>query len=267
MHDGWGFPSLDSLLQDVRYGARILRRAPGVHRGRRAVALARRRRRGGGLQRRRRRAVPPAERQRSRHPARLPGHDELWWRGTKEVFGADHDAIDAMRKAADFTDLIGFRTIDDVALTRRRRRPHWCGRNWCRPTTSRCSAFPRQRDGSWTWRSGTVSGAGGHQRAAVARRTGRGPLGRSAAAQCSTTRRRHRRRSRGISAASWPSARLTSSRRSMPTTVVEPIGRSHARPRRDACSIRAFLRPPPNRRWRRSINSSDLRWRAPASCA
>ena len=28
MHDGWGFASLDSLLQDVRYGARILRRAP-----------------------------------------------------------------------------------------------------------------------------------------------------------------------------------------------------------------------------------------------
>ena len=29
MHDGWGFPSLDSLLQDARYGARILRKAPG----------------------------------------------------------------------------------------------------------------------------------------------------------------------------------------------------------------------------------------------
>ena len=29
LRDGWGFPRLESLMQDVRYGARILRRAPG----------------------------------------------------------------------------------------------------------------------------------------------------------------------------------------------------------------------------------------------
>ena len=29
LRDGWGFPRLESLMQDVRYGARMLRRAPG----------------------------------------------------------------------------------------------------------------------------------------------------------------------------------------------------------------------------------------------
>ena len=45
MHDRWGFPSFDSVLQDVRFGARILRRAPAfipAHRASRvepAIAL------------------------------------------------------------------------------------------------------------------------------------------------------------------------------------------------------------------------------------
>ena len=66
-----GAPLFETLLQDVRYGVRGLRRNPGYHRGRARDARARDRRQRGDLQRRPRRlpAVAPLRR---RRPPRAP---------------------------------------------------------------------------------------------------------------------------------------------------------------------------------------------------
>jgi predicted permease len=117
MHDGWGFPRLDSLLQDVRYGARILGRAPAFT----AVAVLSLSLGVGAAAAVFNVADAVLFRPLSvRDPGTLRAFQATISFGggaRKEVFGADHDAIAAMRKAADFADLIGFRTIDDVALT------------------------------------------------------------------------------------------------------------------------------------------------------
>jgi predicted permease len=117
MHDGWGFPRLDSLLQDLRYGARILRRAPGFTAvavlslslgiGAAAVVFN----------------VADAVLLRPlsvSDPGSLLDFRAAIGSGggpRKEVMGAAPADIEAMRESADFADLIAFRTLDDVALT------------------------------------------------------------------------------------------------------------------------------------------------------
>ena len=115
MHDGWGFPSFDSLLQDARYGARILRKAPGftavaglsLALGIGAAAAVFN--------------VADAVMFRPlgvRDPGSLRDFRASIGAGgslKKEVFGADPSEAEALRKAADFADLISFRTVDDIA--------------------------------------------------------------------------------------------------------------------------------------------------------
>jgi putative ABC transport system permease protein len=117
LHDGWGFPRLDSLLQDVRYGARLWRRAPGftavailslsVGLGAAAVVFN----------------VADAVLFRPlsvRDPGSLRDFRAAIGSGggpRKQVLGAGPAEIEAMRSSADFADLIAFRTLDDVALT------------------------------------------------------------------------------------------------------------------------------------------------------
>ena len=115
MHDGWGFPSLDSLLQDARYGARILRKAPGFT----AVAVLSLSLGIGAAA-----AVFNVSDAVMFRPlsVRDPGglrdfRASIGAGGSlkKEVFGADPAEAEAMRQGADFADLISFRTVDDIS--------------------------------------------------------------------------------------------------------------------------------------------------------
>ena len=54
----------------------------------------------------------------------------------KDVYGASPDEVEAMRRAADFADLIAFRTADEIAWTMPGAIPAWCVRNWSRRSTS-----------------------------------------------------------------------------------------------------------------------------------
>ena len=110
-----GLPVARQPAAGRRATARDPAARPGIHRGRGPVAVARHRRSGGRLQRRRRRAVPAAQRQGSRQPSRLPRRDRSRRRTRRKTCSARLlTEIEAMRAAADFADLIAFRTVDDV---------------------------------------------------------------------------------------------------------------------------------------------------------
>ena len=117
LRDGWGFPRLESLMQDVRYGARMLRRAPGFT----AVAVLSLSLGIGAAAAVFNVADAVLFRPLSvRDPGTLRDfHASIGLGGgaKKGVSGADPAEIEAMRRTADFADLIAFRGIDDVALT------------------------------------------------------------------------------------------------------------------------------------------------------
>ena len=144
LRDGWGIPA----PREPDAG-RPLRRAyaaagPGIHGGRGAVALARHRRGRRGLQRGRRGAVPAAVSSRSRDTARFPRQYRPRRRREKRRLRRRPAEIEAMRRTADFADLIAFRGIDDVAWTIRARRRASCAPSSCRRSTSRSSVYRAQ---------------------------------------------------------------------------------------------------------------------------
>src|SRR5215207_612235 len=117
MHDGWGIPRLDSLLQDARHAVRLLVRSPAFT----AVAVLSLSLRLGAAA-----AVfsvadavlfrPLAV----EDPGSLRDFKVSLTLGTasarKVVFGADPVQVKALHDAADFADVIGFRTVDDVSF-------------------------------------------------------------------------------------------------------------------------------------------------------
>jgi predicted permease len=117
LRDGWGFPRLESLLQDARYGARILRRTPGFT----AVAVLSLSLGIGAAA-----AVFNLADAVLFRPLSVEDPTSLrHFRATmgvgigakKDLHGASPDEVEAMRRAADFADLIAFRTADDVTWT------------------------------------------------------------------------------------------------------------------------------------------------------
>ena len=174
MHDGWGFPSLDSLLQDARYGARILLRAPGFT----AVAVLSLSLGIGAAAAVFNLADAVLFRPLSvRDPGSLRAFRAAIGLGgvmQKEVFGADPAQVAAMRTATDFADVIAFRTIDDVSLAIDGDTPHGAdGAGVARVLRSSRRPAGRGADPA-AGRSRTISPSDRHQRATVARRTGRG---------------------------------------------------------------------------------------------
>lgn len=117
MHDGWGFPSLESVLQDVRYGARMLRRNPaftavavlslslGLGAAAAVFSVA------DAVLFRPLPIADPSSLRDFRVAITLGGASSR-----KEVFGADESQVNALATAADFADVIGFRTVDDVSV-------------------------------------------------------------------------------------------------------------------------------------------------------
>ena len=117
MHDGWGFPSLDSLLQDARYAVRLLVRSPAFT----AVAVLSLSLGLGAAAAVFSVADAVLFRQLAvEDPGSLRGFRvSLTFGGAssrKDVFGADPDQVKALHDAADFADVIGFRTVDDVSF-------------------------------------------------------------------------------------------------------------------------------------------------------
>jgi predicted permease len=117
LREGWGLPRLESLMQDVRYGVRMLRRAPGFT----AVAVLSLSLGIGAAASVFNVADAVLFRPLSvRDPGTLRDFQAsigLGGSAKKGVSGADPAEIEAMRRTADFADLIAFRGIDDVALT------------------------------------------------------------------------------------------------------------------------------------------------------
>src|SRR5688500_8242823 len=117
LRDGWGFPRLESVMQDVHYGARILRRAPGFT----AVAVLSLSLGIGAAAAVFNLADAVLFRPLSvEDPASLRHFRATMGVGLgakKDLYGASPDEVEAMRRAADFADLIAFLTADDVAWT------------------------------------------------------------------------------------------------------------------------------------------------------
>jgi predicted permease len=117
LRDGWGFPRLESVWQDVRYGARILRRAPGFT----AVAVLSLSLGIGAAAAVFNLADAVLFRPLSvEDPASLRHFRATMGVGIgakKDLYGASPDEVETMRRAADFADLIAFRSADDVAWT------------------------------------------------------------------------------------------------------------------------------------------------------
>ena len=118
LRDGWGFPRLESLMQDVRYGARILRRAPGFT----MVAVLSLSLGIGAAAAVFNLADAVLFRPLSvRDPDSLRHFRVSMGIGAgpgvkKQVFGAAPAEIEEMRRTADFADLLAFRTVDDIPL-------------------------------------------------------------------------------------------------------------------------------------------------------
>ena len=117
LHDGWGFPRLESVLQDVRYGARLLRRAPGFT----AVAVASLALGLGAAAT----VFTLADAVLFRPlPVGDPGSLRSFRASAgaiaglrKVVFGAAPAEVEAMRREVDFAELAAFRTLDEIPLS------------------------------------------------------------------------------------------------------------------------------------------------------
>ena len=267
MHDGWGFPSLDSLLQDARYAVRLLVRSPAFT----AVAVLSLSLGLGAAA-----AVFSVADAVLFRPLAVDDPGSLrdfrvsltFGSGSsrKDVFGADPSQVKALHDAADFADVIGFRTVDDVSFA----------------ATGGDSQLIRAEFVSPEYFS--VLGVGSR----AGRLLDDGDLGPSPVPIVISERLWRTALAadpsivnRGVSINNKPAVIVGVVRRfrgllaERPADVFLPLqSTTTVEPSAAATMVRIAVRLHPgvprmrsrNRRWRRCTTRSDHRWRAPASC-